>query len=121
MEVWTIQMAKHRKVQSMGIELVDTTIMTGDGSPFAPTWDMVMGVKSGIISQEEYTTQYHALLQQRYRENRAAFHELIYKPRIAIACYCRAGEFCHRHLFKGVILKLAVREGLAAVDHGELV
>lgn len=121
MEIWTIQMAMHRKVQPMGIELVDTTVMSGGGSPFAPTWEMVMGVKNGVITQEEYTNQYHALLQQRYREDRSAFHALIYKPKIAIACYCRAGEFCHRHLFKAVILKLAAREGLAAADHGELV
>jgi len=57
-----------------------------------------MDVKSGVISEAAYTEVYHELMRQSFLKNKDEWLALLSKDKIAIACYCKAGKFCHRHL-----------------------
>lgn len=90
-------MAQWRRCKALGVELIDTTVKSGD-PVFAPLWDMVRAVKAGEITEVDYTEQYHSLMRASWKKNRAQWEALLSKDKIAIACYCKAGAFCHRHL-----------------------
>ena len=95
--IFTVQIAQWRKCKELGIELINTTVK--DGLPeFAPTWSIVMDVKSGAISEAAYTAAYHQLMRQSFVQHKDKWLALLSKDKIAIACYCKAGKFCHRHL-----------------------
>ena len=65
----------------------------------APTWDMVMGIKNGIIDEEEYTRQYNAILDGL---NESWWKEYLpsitVEDEVTLICYCRKDDFCHRVL-----------------------
>lgn len=124
MEIYTIQMAQWRKAKEMGVELIDTTVKSGIKA-FAPTWDMVTRVKQRTVensAEEEalYTKEYTDLMRASYRANTNQWFELLTKDKIAIACYCKAGDFCHRHLLVKFILALAADAGVPAELKGEI-
>lgn len=105
MIVYTVQLAKWRTCEKLGIPLLDTT--TKSGNPlFAPGWDIVMDVKSNKITPEQYTEVYLERMRQSYRDNPKAWHDCIAQPTVAVACYCAAGKFCHRHLLVDIFGKL---------------
>lgn len=62
----------------------------------APTWDLVRGFKTGIVSESQYMDAYLHLLQLRNVDP----HELIESlPNNAfLLCYESPTEFCHRHI-----------------------
>lgn len=97
LEIYTIQLAQHRKATALGIEVIDTTVRSGIPA-FAPTWDIVGKVKSGVITEEQYTKQYRELMLKSCMTNLIAWNGLVAKEKIAIGCYCGADKFCHRHL-----------------------
>jgi len=76
---------------------VDTTVKSATGlwKAFAPTWTMVMGVKHGQLSHDDYTAQYHAMLAQ---VDANVWEALAQHERVTFLCYCRDGWFCHTHL-----------------------
>ena len=54
-ELYTVQLARWRLAQSKNIVVVDTTVKSAPKSGYgflAPSWDIVMGVKSGEITEE---------------------------------------------------------------------
>ena len=122
-EVWTIQMSKWRKAKALDIELVDITVKSGS-IVFAPTWDLVRLVKqqgSDLAEAEAlYTEQYLKLMRTSWSKNRVHWEELLGKSKIALACYCGAGEFCHRKLLVGYLTKAAEVLGIKFVYKGEL-
>lgn len=120
MILYTIQVPRWRRAKALGIEFVDTTVKSGL-SWLAPSWDIVMGVKSGKITPEEYTVQYTELMRKSYRENKALWLELCRKDTIAIACYCPAGNFCHRYLLVEFIKAICKAENIPFEFKGELV
>ena len=89
-----------------GKDRKDITVKSGDKS-FAPTWDMVMGVKEGRITEQRYAEMYLALLTSRYETSNNMVEACCRVVEDAIAgdvtlvCYCPAGAFCHRHLLVG--------------------
>ena len=97
MKLITIQIAKMRQAIKEGYEVIDTTVKSGD-KRLAPTWDMVMGHKEGKVSDEEYTNRYEEIIKKSQEEHPEFWKELCRKEKIIIACYCKAGVFCHRHL-----------------------
>lgn len=120
MHLFTIQNAKWRLARNRDIAVMDTTVKSGF-SIFAPTWDMVMGHKAGRVSDEEYTQLYHDRMNASWKENRAKWIEVIEtKEPLAIACYCKAGEFCHRLLLKDIFEKLCKHRGIEFMYYGEL-
>lgn len=95
--IYTVQMAQWRLCKARGIELIDTTVKSGD-PVFAPTWEMVRAIKAGEITDEQYTELYREHMRQSWIKNKQAWLDLLKRGEIAIACYCKAGKFCHRHL-----------------------
>lgn len=124
MAFWTTQISNWRWVREQGIILADTTVKSAvDYAFLAPTWVMVNGIQNELITEEMYTDQYHALLRDRYLSWRRFFYDMIEHGRdadIAVACYCRPGKFCHRHLSITVLRKIAEKANLPFEYKGEL-
>lgn len=120
MVVYTVQMAKWRLCKEKGIRLIDTTVKTGD-PVFAPTWDIVMGVKKGSLTEAEYTEVYRDLMQHSYDTERHQWASLCLSDEpIAIACYCKSGKFCHRHLLLRYFEKICNHHHIPFVYKGEI-
>lgn len=117
-EIWTIQMAQWRTLEGTGIVLIDTTVKSGLKA-FAPAWDMVLGHKDGSMSNERYTELYQGLMRSSWREQPQAWLDLLAKPKIALACYCRPGNFCHRHILASYLLAAGQAMGKTVVLRGE--
>lgn len=118
--IWTIQLAKWRNAKRQGIFLLDTTAKSGI-QQFAPTMENVLAFKRNQLSVREYTERYT----QRMAVSRERFPKvwegLMSSNRFAIACYCRAGEFCHRHLFATEAETYLKNKGYKVERKGELV
>jgi uncharacterized protein YeaO (DUF488 family) len=78
-----------------GKDALDITVKSGDKT-FAPTWPMVDGVKHGVISEEEYTKLYKALMRHTYLKNKARWMDVLAMPEVTLCCFCKPGYFCHR-------------------------
>lgn len=92
-----------------GRDRLDITIKGNDpaGRLYAPTWDMVKGIKDGTMSEESYTAEYYALLIERWRTGAKEMLKLIEivngtatmpERDITLVCFCPAYSFCHRYL-----------------------
>lgn len=121
MDVFTSSISKWRQLKARNIELIDTTI--GSGSlTFAPTWDLVMGHKRGLIGDEEYTEGYLELMRQSYLMEPGEWNRLLYTQHpIALGCYCSSfpGTFCHRHLLKDILFKICKVRDIPYQYYGE--
>lgn len=98
--------------------LLDVTVQNANTTFFklmAPTWPMVRKYKAGTMSPEEYTLEYTDLLRKRFVEQDDWCECLkrwltdLSKDDIApiFACYCNAGDFCHRVLLIEWLIKFA--------------
>lgn len=76
------------------------------GQHFAPTWKIVMGHKKDIISDAEYTEEYHDLMIASYYAHNWAWQWVLSQPRVVLACFCPAGVFCHRNVLVEYLVKL---------------
>lgn len=97
MAIYTYQIGQYRRLMDRGVVLVDSTVKSGHVQ-LAPTWDIVMGVKKGHITEAQYTEQYLRLLDYYWFNSPDFFEELLQIPNFAIGCYCTPGKFCHRHI-----------------------
>lgn len=119
MFLFTAQMAKGRLLKGQNVLWLDTTVKTGN-KLFAPTWDIVMGIKEGKITEEEYTQRYYQLMRESYKQHKAEWLALFQHKVVILACYCADGAFCHRHLLANILEKIALHEGLSFKVLGEL-
>lgn len=80
-----------------GPDRLDITVKGQDplGKWFAPTWNMVKGLKNDSISEKEYIEQYYSILSDIPTH---ILQELCKRDRITLVCFCKAGTFCHRVL-----------------------
>lgn len=97
MEAWTAQ------YRYTGPYRLDVTVKGQDpiGKLFAPTWDMVMKYKDSKQTEEDkkaYIQKYHAVILNVIKNHRKAWDELLARKYVVVVCFCKAGEFCHRHL-----------------------
>lgn len=95
-----------------GQDRLDITVKGNnvDGKLYAPTWDIVMGVKNGTITEEEYTRRYYDMLSNKHNNDVEAAKQTINLVKmvmgsenmperdITLVCFCPANAFCHRHL-----------------------
>jgi hypothetical protein len=65
------------------------------GRTFAPTWEMVMDVKSGRMSFEQYSRAYEQILLHIPAES---WTWILSQFEITLVCFCRGPEYCHRRL-----------------------
>ena len=121
MKLYTISMSQWRKAKSMDVELVDITVKSGIKA-FAPESALVRLYKEGGISEEHYTQLYEKRIRNELVERPEVFQVLLDKDTsIALACYCKAGTFCHRHLFIDILSEIADDNGYDIEHCGEIV
>jgi hypothetical protein len=118
MIVYTGQMAKWRSYMAAGLPLIDTTVKTGE-SIFAPTWEIVQGVKSGRISEAEYTEAYVTLMHQRMRQYPHQWHTAVLASEGVICCFCTAFKFCHRYLLIDILENYCLHHHIEFIYKGE--
>lgn len=116
--IWTSQMAKHRLAKELGVFFLDTTAMTGVRH-FAPEMRNVRLYKDGVLGEEEYTRLYVDKMRQSVKANRSVWDDLAQHDRIIAACYCKAGAFCHRHLWLDLVTKYFAAQKVLVIDMGE--
>jgi hypothetical protein len=120
MELYTIAIPQWRKARDRHIELVDITVKSGF-EPFAPYKDVLYAYKRGEVTDEQYTAIYLDKLTARLRGFPEDFQTFLEKPGpLAVACYCTAGKFCHRHLFVDFIKTVGDDNGYTVRYHGEI-
>jgi len=88
-----------------GNNRLDITVKTGSDL-LAPTWNMVMGYKSGKITQDEYIDLYYSKMRLSYINNQNFWIRLLKRDEVILVCFCKAGDFCHRILLADILVKL---------------
>lgn len=63
----------------------------------APTWELIMGVKNGEITPEEYAERYIHLLEH-IRDLTPEYILEVLPETCYLLCYEPLGQFCHRHV-----------------------
>lgn len=91
-----------------GEDRLDTTVKTSDGL-FAPTWDIVMGIKNKKITEEEYRKQYLQLLRKSYTTKKEQWKEILAKESVTFVCFCKKGDFCHRLILAEIFQRLGAK------------
>ena len=66
-----------------------------DWKYFAPTWDMVKGVKNGTLSEEEYIRIYLDII---VGVHTSIWDKLLQYEEIVLVCFCPENAFCHRNI-----------------------
>lgn len=106
--------------------VLNTTVKSGSGlgKVFAPTWDMVMGVKQGKLTWEAYTEGYTQSMRRRYAQIPAAFLEALSCDELIVCCYCKdthaTTRHCHRYLLVEILEKVARHHGIDFEYIGEV-
>jgi len=80
-----------------GSDRVDITVKGQDPLwwSFAPTWEMVMGIKKNVLSEEDYTRKYK---QSILRVPIQTWDKLLKLEEATFVCFCSKDSFCHRNL-----------------------
>jgi uncharacterized protein YeaO (DUF488 family) len=88
-----------------GVQGIDTTVKSAQGiwRAYAPTWQMVMGLKAGTLAWDAYCQQYAEIL---VRVPDHVWETLAQAERQVMLCYCRDGWNCHTH----ELIAFAVRQ-----------
>lgn len=116
--VYTIQLARWRELKDTDVVIKDITFKSGNRS-FSPDAKLFRSTKYGETTRDEYVVEYRKLMQQSARENYTQWIELLEDPKIALACYCKAGGFCHRLLFVEYLTTFAKHLGVTVNNLGE--
>lgn len=84
--------------------IINITVKDNKNHVLSPTWNMVMKLKNGSQSWEEYKEDYFILLSERMIYGRSGevmeIVEQAKKEDIFLACYCASASRCHRSLAK---------------------
>ena len=112
-------MAKWRLVKERGIAFLDITAKSGIAA-FAPDFGDVMRYKRGELSEEEYTKIYVERMARSRTVCPRRWASLNQRYEIAVACYCKAGVFCHRHLFVNEYKDFLEEQGCVVIVEGEI-
>ena len=109
--LYTVQLARIKGLPPR-TQVIDVSVQSSrpPWNTFAPTWELVKDLKEGRITENQYTERYIDLMRYRFKHvNKSAFYQLIemaMNGNVALACYCPADAFCHRHLLKNILLKI---------------
>ncbi len=118
--IWTVQLSQWRVVKEQKIALLNITAKSGERS-FAPFFGDVMKYKNGEMEEEEYTEIYLARMARSQKLFPDKWEMLKEEPRVALACYCRANVFCHRHLFAPLMQKYLEEANFTVTQKGEVI
>ena len=102
MKLWTAQ------YRYSGPDRLDITVKGQNpiGKAFAPTWDMVMGHKKGLLTDREYTQKYKKMMIASCADNFEAWDWILSQEEVTIVCFCPKGAFCHRKLLARMLIQL---------------
>ena len=80
-----------------GPDRVDITVkgQNADWKEFAPTWNMVMGVKNHTMSELEYCELYNRIL---LKVSTHTWDKLLQMKEATFVCFCQQQAFCHRNI-----------------------
>jgi hypothetical protein len=117
--IWTIQLGQRRIAEKRGIKILDITAKSGIRA-FAPLFSDVMAYKNGIMSEESYTEVYKYRMEESRKRFPNTWRQLWSEENVAVACYCRAGVFCHRHLFVPMMKKFLEENQCEVILHDEI-
>ena len=68
-----------------------------------PDWELVKAYRSGKISQEQYTSEYARVLEDRWSEVSDWLSSLRLEEDFTLLCHEKEGEFCHRRLVADLV------------------
>lgn len=119
-QIWTIQLAQHRVATAKGIPILDITAKSGI-KMFSPEFNHVMDYKNGNLSETAYTDLYVDKMHWSLAHYPNVWKSLLSFDKVAVACYCSPGAFCHRHIFKDLMTKYLNQQGVQTELMGELV
>jgi uncharacterized protein YeaO (DUF488 family) len=118
MKLYTTQMSKWREVEKLGIPFKDVTVKSGD-KQFAPTWDFLMEYKNNQ-DESKYLERFIPLMRKNYSENKQYWLDFLSQDEVCIACYCKSGKFCHRHILVNIFEKICQQQGIPFERMGEI-
>lgn len=75
------------------------------GLVFSPRWEMVRDYKQ-TGNEEAYKEKYHQLILESYKNNRAAWDEVLNMEEVVLVCFCAPNNFCHRYLVANYLVQL---------------
>ena len=105
-------------IRYRGNDRLDTTVKSGDRA-FAPTWDMVMGLKRGRLSWQQYVEQYTALMRHSWKRHNKRWREVLSMDEVVLCCYCRDVNACHRGLLAEMLVACGKSLGVDVAYRGE--
>lgn len=114
----TIYGVKKLKLDST-FNVMDITVKSGN-KIFAPSWDIVMDWKNGLINQATYTKEYIRLMRISFKEHKKEWLDVLKQDKIILCCYCHNGDFCHRYILVDLFIKTAKYYGIDVKYEGEL-
>jgi hypothetical protein len=106
-KIWTAQYAYS------GEDRFNITIGANINTAFAPTWEIVTGLRNKIISEDEYTRRYLRLMRISYMHHRGEWNKILNMDEITFVCFCKANSFCHRYILANLFV------GMGATYMGE--
>lgn len=118
MKLYTAQLGRWREAKKRDIPFINTTVKSGDKT-FAPTWDFLMKYKDDQ-DEEAYIEKFIPLMRKSYQDNRQVWDDLVDMEVVCLACYCKAGKFCHRKLLVDILQKICLYRGIEFEYLGEL-
>ena len=109
--------SQHEKdLYEQGYAVWKITAKDNPAHPFSPTWKLVNAYRRGEIDEHLYTANYYRLLHNRWPEVEKVIRRMLKDDKkIALGCYCKPGEFCHRRIVAELILASATMMGKSAV------
>jgi hypothetical protein len=71
-----------------GEDGLDITVKSSGemGRMFAPTWDMVLDHKNGLITDKEYTKKYYSLMRESYKNYIPKWMKILHKDKVVFLC-----------------------------------
>ncbi|MBH14215.1 MAG: hypothetical protein CMF37_14985 [Leeuwenhoekiella sp.] len=120
MQCYTYQIGKAEdNPEHEHILLINSSVKSGYRW-LAPTWALLMAYKQGEITEEQYTEKFKTLMRLRYRRYRNLFEAMSKQEQVAFGCYCKDGDFCHRHLLIEMFEKICNNYDIPFKYIGEL-
>lgn len=79
-----------------------------------------MDHKTGKIDDAVYEQLYRRRMVQSFIQNPDKWRAVVRGGPVAIACYCKAGKFCHRHLLIAMFKEICAKRSIPFEYLGEI-
>jgi len=119
LELYTISLSQWRRAKELNIPLLDITYKSGIQA-LAPSGKALGEYKKGLVTDEEYTKLYIQKMRNSFLDSPEVWESLFLNKKLALACYCKAGVFCHRHILTELLVKYAKYKKYELILKGEL-